>query len=105
MEAESLHAYYPGRGVMDLKLVADLPTGRLLGAQVVGEMSSVAEKRLDIFVVAIRAGLTADESQYLDLAYAPPYSTAVDVPVIAANLMVGKIGGKACSCNGEGLER
>ena len=104
MEAESLHTYYPGRGVMDLKLIADGDTGRLLGAQVVGEMNSVAEKRLDILSVAIDAGMSADHLQYLDLAYAPPYSTAVDVPIIAGNLMAGKIEGKACSCDGEGLE-
>jgi NADPH-dependent 2,4-dienoyl-CoA reductase/sulfur reductase-like enzyme len=104
MEAESLHTYYPGRGTMYLKLIADSGDGRLLGAQVVGEMSSVAEKRLDILSVAIGAGMTASEIQYLDLAYAPPYSTAIDVPIIAGNLMAGKVEGKACSCSGEGLE-
>lgn len=104
LEAESLHPYYPGRGSMDLKLVADSESGRVLGAQVVGEMNSVAEKRLDILSVAIGAGMTAHEIQYLDLAYAPPYSTAIDVPVIAGNLMASKIEGKGCSCSGEGLE-
>jgi len=48
--------------------------------------------------------MTAHEIQYLDLAYAPPYSTAIDVPVIAGNLMASKIEGKGCSCSGEGLE-
>jgi len=104
MDAESLHTYYPGRGSMHLKLLADSDSGRLLGAQVVGEMSSVAEKRLDVLAVAIGAGMTADDLQYLDLAYAPPYSTAVDVPVIAGNVMQGKLLGRTCHCSVEGLE-
>jgi CoA-dependent NAD(P)H sulfur oxidoreductase len=104
IEAESLHQYYPGRGTMFLRLVADGPTGRLLGAQVVGEMSSIAEKRLDVLSVAISAGMTADDLQYLDLAYAPPYSTAIDVPIIAGNVLASKLEGKICSCGGDGLD-
>jgi NADPH-dependent 2,4-dienoyl-CoA reductase/sulfur reductase-like enzyme len=104
MEAENLHEFFPGRGSMAVKLLADRAGGRLLGAQLVGELASAADKRLDIFAVAITAGLTAGDLQYLDLAYAPPYSTAVDVPIIAGNLMVGRIEGKTCSCGPYGLE-
>lgn len=104
MEADALHSYYGASGSMNLKLVADRGTGRLLGAQVVGDKSSVAEKRLDILAVSVRAGLTADELQYLDLAYAPPYSTAVDAPIVAGNLMAAKLRGKPCLCTPEGLE-
>ncbi|MHB8896378.1 MAG: FAD-dependent oxidoreductase [Candidatus Geothermincolia bacterium] len=104
MEAESLHTYYPGRGTMFLKLTADRGTGRILGAQVVGELSSVAEKRLDVLAVAVNRGMTADDLQYVDLAYAPPYSTATDVPVIAGNVMFSKLSGKTCSCNESGLD-
>jgi pyruvate/2-oxoglutarate dehydrogenase complex dihydrolipoamide dehydrogenase (E3) component len=104
MEAETLHEYMPVRGNMALKLVADKATGRLLGAQVVGEMTALADKRLDILAVAIGAGLNANDVKYLDLAYAPPYSTAIDVPIIAGNLMTGKLYGKECSCGPHGLE-
>ena len=104
MEAETLHEYMPVRGTMALRLIADKATGRLLGAQVVGEMTAVADKRLDILAVAIGAGMNANDLQYLDLAYAPPYSTAIDVPVIAGNLMTGKLYGKQCSCGPHGLE-
>jgi CoA-dependent NAD(P)H sulfur oxidoreductase len=104
MEAESLHEYFPGGGLVRLKLVADRPTGRLLGAQVVGDLASVAEKRLDVLAMAVGSGMTAEELQYADLSYAPPYSTAIDVPIIAANLMTGKLQGKHCSCSPEGLE-
>lgn len=104
VETGSLNGYFPGGGNMRLKLLADRSGGRLLGAQVVGELASNAEKRLDVISVAIGAGMTADELQYLDLAYAPPYSAAVDVPIIAGNLMAGKLQGKLCSCGPEGLE-
>jgi len=104
IEAESLHQYYPGRGTMNLKLIADGGSGRLLGAEVVGQISSVAEKRLDVLAVAIDAGMTADHLQYLDLAYAPPYSTSVDIPVIAGNIMTGKIRGMECGCGPRGLD-
>ena len=104
MEAESLHEYYPEGGIILLKLLADGRSGRLLGAELVGQMRSVAEKRLDILSVAITAGMTADDLQYLDLAYAPPYSTAIDIPVIAGNIMSGKIRGGECGCGPQGLD-
>lgn len=104
MEAESLHEYFPGGGLVRLKLLADRSTGRLLGAQVVGDLASIAEKRLDILAMAVGCAMTADELQYADLAYAPPYSTAIDIPIIAGNLMTGELRGKLCSCSPEGLE-
>ena len=104
IEAESLHEYYPGGGAITLKLFADRVGGRLLGAQMVGEISSIAEKRLDILSVALGAGMTVEDLRYLDLAYAPPYSTAIDLPLIAGNVITGKIRGKSCRCDPEGLE-
>jgi NADPH-dependent 2,4-dienoyl-CoA reductase/sulfur reductase-like enzyme len=104
VKSDSLHKYYPGGGAMTLKLFADRNGGRLLGAQIVGDVSSVAEKRLDVLAVALGAGMTVEDLQYLDLAYAPPYSTAVDLPVIAGNVMNGDIRGKICRCDPEGLE-
>jgi NADPH-dependent 2,4-dienoyl-CoA reductase/sulfur reductase-like enzyme len=104
MDAESLHSYYPGGGLMTLKLTADRASGRLLGAQLAGEVSSNADKRLDIFAVAVAAGLTAGDLQYLDLAYAPPYSPSMDAPIVAGNLMTSKIEGTICTCTDEGLE-
>jgi NADPH-dependent 2,4-dienoyl-CoA reductase/sulfur reductase-like enzyme len=104
METGSLNSYFPGGGNMRLKLLADRSGGRLLGAQVVGDLASTAEKRLDVIAVAIGARMTACDLQYLDLAYAPPYSAAVDAPIIAGNLMAGKLLGKPCSCGPEGLE-
>lgn len=104
IEAESLHKYYPGSGTIHLQVTADRRTARMLGAEVTGSIDSQADKRLDVLAVAIRAGMTVDELQYLDLAYAPAYSTAIDSPLIIGNVMSGKIHGAGCSCDGHGLD-
>ena len=86
-------SYYPGAQVMTLKLVFETPSGRLLGAQIVG--GEGVDKRIDVLATAIQAGLTAFELCDLELAYAPPYSSAKD-PVnlagyVAENLLTGKV--------------
>ncbi len=86
-------SYYPGAQVMTLKLVFETPSGRLLGAQIVG--GEGVDKRIDVLATAIQAGLTAFELCDLELAYAPPYSSAKD-PVnlagyMAENLLTGKV--------------
>ena len=77
--------YYPGGRVMTLKVVFETGTNRLLGAQIVGYEG--VDKRIDVLATAIRAGLTATQLKDLDLAYAPPYSSAKD-PVNMAGFMV-----------------
>jgi len=104
MEARSTPEYYPSGSNMALKLICDRNGGRVLGAQVVGDLGSGADKRLDVFAVCAAAGMTASDLEHLDLAYAPPYSNAVDVPLVAGNLMSGKLTGKPCSCDSHGLE-
>lgn len=104
MQAESLHPYYPDGGTMNIRLTGDRAGGRLLGAQVVGEGPSAAERRLDVFASAITGGLGIADVQYLDLAYAPPYSTAVDAAIIAGNLLYSEAHGRQCSCDAQGLE-
>mgnify|MGYP000116350453 CR=1 FL=1 len=63
-------------------------TYRLLGAQIVGYDG--VDKRIDVLAAAIYAGLTADELQNLDLAYAPPYASAKD-PVNMAGYIIDNI--------------
>ena len=103
-EAEAVPKYYGHTGTITIKLVAERPTGRVLGAQVAGDVPAIAEKRLDVLAVAVAARFTSNDLQYLDLAYAPPYSTAVDAPIVAGNLMTAKINGRPCACDSEGLE-
>ncbi len=74
--------YYPGVSDMTVRFVIDRPTGRLLGAQIVGGPDSA--KRIDTCAVAITAGMTIDEILELDLAYAPPFSPVWDPVAVAA---------------------
>lgn len=80
--------YYPGAKVMTMKVVYEKNTLRILGAQIVGYDG--ADKRLDVIATAISAGLKADMLKDLDLAYAPPYSSAKD-PVNMAGFMIDNI--------------
>lgn len=80
--------YYPGGRVMTLKVVFEKETYRLLGAQIVGFEG--VDKRIDVLATAIRAGMKATELKDLELAYAPPYSSAKD-PVNMAGFMVDNI--------------
>ena len=80
--------YYPGGKVMTMKVVFEKETYRLLGAQIVGYEG--VDKRIDVLATAIRAGLKATELKDLDLAYAPPYSSAKD-PVNMAGFMIENI--------------
>lgn len=77
--------YYPGGKVMTLKVVFEKGTYRLLGAQIVGYEG--VDKRIDVLATAIHAGLSALQLKDLDLAYAPPYSSAKD-PVNMAGFMI-----------------
>jgi len=80
--------YYPGGKVMTMKVIFEKNTYRLLGAQIVGFEG--VDKRIDVLATAIHAGLKAYELKDLDLAYAPPYSSAKD-PVNMAGFMIDNI--------------
>ena len=80
--------YYPGGKLMTLKLLFEKGSLRLLGAQIVGYEG--VDKRIDILATAIRAEMKAHELQYIDLAYAPPYSSAKD-PVNMAGYIADNI--------------
>ena len=80
--------YFPGGKVMTIKVIFEKDTYRLLGAQIVGYDG--VDKRIDVLATAIRAGLKATDLKDLDLAYAPPYSSAKD-PVNMAGFMIDNI--------------
>ena len=77
--------YYPGAKNMTVKTLFEPATGRILGAGIVG--FDGVDKRIDVLATAIRAGLTARQLTELDLAYAPPYSSAKD-PVNMAGYVI-----------------
>lgn len=81
-------SYYPGGKLMTMKVVFEKETYRLLGAQIVGYDG--VDKRIDVLAAAIHAGMKAIDLKDLDLAYAPPYSSAKD-PVNMAGFMIDNI--------------
>lgn len=80
--------YYPGGKVMTMKVLFEKGSYRILGAQIVG--FDGVDKRIDVLATAIRAGMKAYELIDLDLAYAPPYSSAKD-PVNMAGYIIENI--------------
>ena len=84
---------YLGGKEMTIKAVADRATGRLLGAQIVGE--SGVDKRIDVFATAITYGAKAEDLFHLDLAYAPPFATTKDPVAYTGMILENAIhGGK-----------
>ena len=85
--------YYPGAKIIQLKIVFEQFTGKLLGAQAIGSLG--VDKRIDVLSTAIYAGLTVFDLENLDLAYAPPYNSAKDASIMAgmtaANILRGEV--------------
>ncbi len=85
--------YYPGGKVMAMKVLFERTTYKLLGAQIIGYEG--VDKRIDVLATAMHAGLTGPELKDLDLAYAPPYSSAKDpvnmVGFIIENIARGRL--------------
>jgi len=86
-------SYYPGAAIMAIKLVFSPSSGKILGAQIIG-MKGV-DKRIDVLATAIHGAMTVYDLEELELAYAPPYSSAKD-PIniagfVATNILKGDI--------------
>lgn len=77
--------YYPGATNMSIKTIFEKDTGKILGAQIVG--NDGVDKRCDVFATAIRAGMTAKDLTELELCYAPPFGSAKD-PVNMAGYVI-----------------
>jgi NADPH-dependent 2,4-dienoyl-CoA reductase/sulfur reductase-like enzyme len=74
--------YYPDAAPIRVRVVAELGTGRLLGAQIVGEEG--AAKRIDVLAAAIWNDMTVDDVASMDLSYAPPFAPVWDPTLMAA---------------------
>jgi len=83
--------YYPGATPMAMKLIFDPNDARILGAQIVGRNG--VDKRIDVIATAMASGVTADRLADLELAYAPPFSSAKDpvnlIGYMAENVLSG----------------
>lgn len=87
-------SYYPGATTMAIKLIFSPGSGRILGAQIVGQEG--VDKRIDVLATAIQGDMAVFDLEELELAYAPPYSSAKD-PIniagfVAANIIRGDMG-------------
>jgi NADPH-dependent 2,4-dienoyl-CoA reductase/sulfur reductase-like enzyme len=83
IQSQTAAHYCPASKEMHLKLIAEKPGGRLLGAQIVGY--SGAAMRIDILAAAITIGATVHQLQNMDLAYSPPFSPVWDPVLLALN--------------------
>ncbi len=86
-------SYYPGSSPMAIKLIFCPSSGKILGAQIVG--TDGVDKRIDVLATAIHGNMTVMDLEELELAYAPPYSSAKD-PVnmagfVASNVLKGDV--------------
>jgi len=81
-ESTTRAGYFPGARPITIKMIAEKRSGRLLGAQIVGEEG--AAKRIDVLATAIWNGMTVEEVSGLDLSYAPPFAPVWDPVLIAA---------------------
>lgn len=83
IDSTTTAGYLPDAGPVQVKVVAERGSGRLLGAQIVGQGPGAA-KRIDVVATALTARMTCEEVAELDLGYAPPFSPLWDPVAIAA---------------------
>lgn len=83
--------YYPGASVFYIKMIADRETQKFLGIQVLG--SGAVDKVVDLGVMALYFKAELSDLEDLDLAYAPPFSTAIHPFVHTVNVLKNKISG------------
>ncbi|MDQ0537724.1 NADPH-dependent 2,4-dienoyl-CoA reductase/sulfur reductase-like enzyme [Curtobacterium flaccumfaciens] len=82
--ADDHKRYYPGAVPLTISVTGDQATGRLLGAQIVGQRTAEISKRIDTFATAFYAELTVDDVIDLDLSYTPPLGSPWDAVQVAA---------------------
>lgn len=92
---------YPGAENMTIKAIAELSSRKIIGAQIVGTKG--VDKRIDVLATAIFAGLTTDDLFQLDLAYAPPFSSAKDPVHYVGMVMSNFLDKRKFNCTQEKL--
>ncbi|MEK4080117.1 FAD-dependent oxidoreductase [Solibacillus sp. FSL K6-1126] len=82
----------PSSNPLHFKLIFEVPTGRIIGAQAIGKGNS--DKRIDVIATLITMNGTIEDLKELELSYSPMFSTAKDVvnlaALVATNLMAGR---------------
>ncbi len=85
----SRSSYYPGSQNITIKMVGDLKTGKLLGAEMIGK-EGVA-KRIDIVAAALYSGLSVEDMTGIDYSYSPPFAPTWEPILVAADVLLGKM--------------
>jgi NADPH-dependent 2,4-dienoyl-CoA reductase/sulfur reductase-like enzyme len=93
VEVTDHKAYYPGAHPLWLRITGDRTTGRLLGAQVVGDHRAQVAKRIDIPATALFHQMTVEGLSDLDLSYTPPFGSPWDAVQMAAQAWVRQVRG------------
>jgi NADPH-dependent 2,4-dienoyl-CoA reductase/sulfur reductase-like enzyme len=89
IDATTRAHYYPDAKPITIKVIAERGSGKLLGAQIVGQEG--AAKRIDVFATALWNSMTVDDLLNVDLSYAPPFSPVWDPVLIAARKADGAV--------------
>lgn len=95
--------YYPGASSMSIKVLFDPADGKIIGAQLVGFEG--VDKRCDVLATAIRAGMSGQDLTELELAYAPPFSSAKDPVNMAGYMIENAVSGKVSLAHWEDILR
>jgi len=95
--------YYPGAEALHMKLVVEQESGKLLGAQIVGEQG--VDKRIDVLATALHAKMNVQDLEQLDLAYAPQFNSAKGPVIMAGFVAANTIRGEVKTITGEELQK
>lgn len=95
--------YYPGAEALHMKLVVEQQTGKLLGAQIVGDQG--VDKRIDVLATAIHAKLNVQDLEQLDLAYAPQFNSAKGPVIMAGFVAANTLRGEVNTLTGKELQK
>lgn len=95
--------YYPGAEALHIKLVVEQQTGKLLGAQIVGDQG--VDKRIDVLATAIHAKLNIQDLEQLDLAYAPQFNSAKGPVIMAGFVAANTLRGEVNTLTGTALQK
>jgi len=87
--------YHPSHGLVIMKMIVDRESSKILGAQAIGPGD--VSKRIDVVATAIHFGSTVEDFAGIDLGYAPPFSTPIDLSHHTANIVRNKMEGLAPS--------
>ena len=94
--------YHNKHGQMLFKIISDAKTGRILGAQGLGKGDVI--KRIDVMAATITFGGTLEDFYNIDLGYAPPFSTPIDMAAHTANTVRNKIEGLTATVSAKELK-